>query len=72
MKLQELIHVLSTENSALGEFSRDVEKDEQITTTTPEKRLKEYLHRKTLRSHKHAIFVELLFIQEIINHPNRA
>lgn len=67
MKLHELIHTLSTENSPLGELSRDIERDGHFSNEINEQHLKEYLNKKTLKSGRHSQFVDLLFLQEIIN-----
>jgi uncharacterized protein (DUF1919 family) len=67
MKLHDLIHTLSRENSPLGELSRDMERDRHFDHKVNERHLKEYWNKKTLKSGRHGLFVDLLNIQELIN-----
>ena len=70
MELQQLIHSLSSENSTLGEVSREIEKDSKYYSYKDEKALKSYLNQKLLHKGMLVGFCELLATYELINLRN--
>lgn len=67
MKLKNLIHQLSGENSAMGEVTREIEKDENYSEYKDEKRLKDYLNKKMLKKGMHDAYISVLLTHELIN-----
>ena len=67
MKLQNLIHQLRYENSAVGEVTREIESDNMYTSFKDESKLKEYMSKKMLQKGMISGFSELLMVHELIN-----
>jgi len=67
MKLQNLIHQMHGENSAIGEVTRAIEQDSHYNSLKDESKLKEYMSKKMLQKGLLAGFVELLSVHELIN-----
>ncbi|MGB0805431.1 MAG: hypothetical protein ACPGRC_01995 [Salibacteraceae bacterium] len=70
MKLQNLIHKLTDENSKLGEVTREIENDSNYHSYQNEAKLKDYLSKRMIQKGMLQSFVELLSIHELINYSN--
>ena len=67
MKLQNLIHQMRGENSAIGEVTRAIEQDSHYGSLKDESKLKEYMSKKMFQKGLLTGFVELLSVHELIN-----
>lgn len=67
MKLRNLIHQLRHENSAVGEVTREIERDDKYLSFKDESKLKDYFRVKLFKKGMLNGFVELLFVHELLN-----
>ena len=67
MKLQNLIHRFRNENSAVGDVTREIEKDTLYTSFKDESKLKKYMSERMLQKGMISGFAELLRVHELIN-----
>tara|TARA_R110002050_G_scaffold300786_1_gene472689 strand:- start:29531 stop:29740 length:210 start_codon:yes stop_codon:yes gene_type:complete len=67
MKLKRLIQQFRYENSAVGDATREITKDEKYLTLQDESKFKDYFRKKLFKKGMLNGFVELLFVHELIN-----